>query len=352
MKTFILVIILLILTNFGFPGIVSSLPEVLKPDNITVYENELYVVEGAEISVYSLENLKLIRKFGKKGEGPGELQVYPNFFYNKVSVFPDYIFAVGALKVIFFSKDGEVIKEKKKPLLLMQVVPVGDNFVVKRVRPDNKLLYNCISIYNSQMQEIKELHCQKFVQQGQPPAAKVDMIMDLLDFKVYDDKIFIEKSTNGFLLEVFDLKGNKLYQIEKDYEKIKVTDIHKKETIERFKQDPRIKAASNQLGGWAETKKLFTMKFADYFPAIQSLEISNQKLYVQTSKVKENKSEYMIMDLKGKVIKKVYLPWFENTPMMSKILGAKLHTIYNDKLYYLMENEEEEEWELYVEEIK
>jgi hypothetical protein len=37
---------------------------------------------------------------------------------------------------------------------------------------------------------------------------------------------------------------------------------------------------------------------------------------------------------------------------MSKILGAKLHTIYDDKLYYLMENEDEEEWELYVEEIK
>ncbi|UCH96610.1 MAG: hypothetical protein JSV88_07105 [Candidatus Aminicenantes bacterium] len=354
MKTFILVIVFLILASLGFPEIVGPLPEIMKPDNIAVYENELAVVEGAEISLYSLKDLKLKRKFGQKGEGPGELQVYTNVFYNKVSVFPDYIFVVGYTKFIFFSREGKFMKERKKHFLVVQAVPTGENFVVKRVRidNDNKTMLNCISLYNSQMQEVKELYCQKFVQQGQAPAAKLDMIMDLLNFKVYDDKVFIEKSPKGFVIEVFDLKGNRLYQIEKDYEKIKVTEAHKKETIERFKEDPRIRVGINQVGSWNELKKFFTMTFADFFPAMQSLDISNQKIYVQTSKVVDNKSEYVIMDLKGKVIKRVYLPWFENTPMMSKILGAKLHTIYDDKLYYLLENENEEEWELHVEEIK
>jgi hypothetical protein len=68
--------------------------------------------------------------------------------------------------------------------------------------------------------------------------------------------------------------------------------------------------------------------------------------------LKENKSEYVVMDLKGNIIKRVYLPRVENVPYMSKIIGSKLHTIYNDKLYYLQENEEEEKWELHVEEIK
>lgn len=32
--------------------------------------------------------------------------------------------------------------------------------------------------------------------------------------------------------------------------------------------------------------------------------------------------------------------------------GSKLHTIHDDKLYYLKENEEEEEWALHIEAIK
>jgi hypothetical protein len=62
--------------------------------------------------------------------------------------------------------------------------------------------------------------------------------------------------------------------------------------------------------------------------------------------------EYVVMDLKGNIIKRIYLPRVDNVPFMSKIIGAKLHTIYNDKFYYLLENEDEKKWELYVEEIK
>lgn len=171
-------------------------------------------------------------------------------------------------------------------------------------------------------------------------------------YSVCDDKIFIDRSPDGFVIDVFDSQGNKLYEIEKDYEKLKVTPDHKKEIINRFKEDPNIKSASQQVGGWEETQKLFTMNFPPIYPAIQELVITGKKIYIQTFKLKENKSEYVVMDLKGNIINRVYLPRFENTPMMSKILGAKLHTIYNDKLYYLMENEDEEEWELHMEEIK
>jgi hypothetical protein len=356
MKTFRLFVTLLLLTSFGFPAKVGSLPKILNPSNIAVYENELYVVEGAEISIYSLKDLNLIRKFGREGEGPGELKIIP-VFYNSVSVFHDYILVVGFDKVVFFSKEGKLIKEKKKSYEITKAVPIGENFVVNRNRTsaDSKILYNCISLYNSEMEEIKEIYRQKHIQQGQPPdtKARLDMVMDLLYFKVYQDKIFIEESPNGFLIEVFDLHGNKLYQIKKEYEKIKVTDADKDEILERFKEDPLIKISSKQAGGWDGFKQIYIFNYADTFPAIQDLELSNEKLYVQTFKVDKakNKLEYVIMDLKGKVIKKVSLPRFENTPIMSKVLGSKLHTIYNDKLYYVLENEKEE-WELYMEEIK
>jgi hypothetical protein len=169
---------------------------------------------------------------------------------------------------------------------------------------------------------------------------------------VYDNKIFIEESPKGFLIEVFDSKGNKLYQVEKDYEKIKVTGKDREETINRFKEDPVIKVQITQFGGWNEFRKQFSMNFPETFPAIQDIGISNDKIYVQTFKKVNGKDEYVVMDLKGKIIKKTYAPTFEGTPMMARILGAKAHTIANGKLYYLKDNIDEEEWDLYIEDIE
>lgn len=353
MMKYKLFVLLLLSASFVFPAKVGPLPEVMRPDNITVDGNEIYVVEGAEISVYSLKNLSFIRKFGKKGEGPGELQVIPNIYYNRVVVTPGYILAESFNKVIFFSKEGKSIKEKRKIGQITKTVPIGENFVVKKfIIDENTITYSVIALYNPEMEMIKELYRQEFVQQRTSGGVKLNMVMDFIDFKVYDDKIFIEESVQGFIIEVFDGKGEKLYRIEKEYEKLKVTGEHKEKIILRFKTDPSIKEQGKALGGWNELKKLFTMKFSGTFPAIRSLEVSGGKLYVQTFKVVENKDEYVIMDLKGKIIKRVYVDAFENVPLTGELLGAKLHTLQKGKLYYLVENEDEEEWELMVEDIK
>ena len=352
MKLIVLIAVLLTLTSVVFSELAGSLPEVMKPGNITVYEDELFVVEGAEISIYSLKDLKLKKKFGKKGEGPGELMVTRGFF-NKVSVFPDYIFVLGFNKVMFFSRKGEYIKEIKKSMYIFLAEPIGENFVVRSYKQgDDKLLYNAIAICNQKFEEIKELYRQKDLQQGAPPNAQLDIVPDLIYYDVYDDKIFIDRSPDGFIIDVFDSQGKKLSQVEKDYEKIKVTNDHEQEIINRFKEDPNVKSSIQRRGGWAELKKILNINFPDFFPAVQELEITGKKIYIRTFKLKENKSEYVVMDLKGNIIKRVYLPQVENVPYMSRIIGAKLHTIYNDKFYWLIESEDEEKWELHVEEIK
>jgi hypothetical protein len=325
----------------------------MKPDNITVYGSELYVVAGAEISVYSLNDLGLIRKFGKKGDGTGELQVIPNIYYNRVVVTPTTILVESFNKVIFFSKEGKPVKEKEKIEQIAQTVPVGENFAVEKFAPGaDGAIYSVIALYNPDMEQVKELYRQKFVQQGTPGAVKLDMVMDFVDFKVYEDKIFIEESAGGFVIEVFDGKGEKSYRIEHEYEKINVTAEHKEAIIRRFKNDPSIVEQGKVFGGWEGIKKLFTMKFPGTFPAIRGLEVSGGKLYARTFKVVENKDEYVIMDLKGKIIKRVYVPAFENVSITGELLGAKLHTLQNDRLYYLVGNEAGEAWDLYVEETR
>jgi hypothetical protein len=343
-----------VVTSFAFSAQIKALPEVMRPDNIAVDGNELYVVEGAVITVYSLKDSSTIRKFGKIGEGPGELKVLPGNYYNKIVVFPDHIQVESIDKLACFTKKGEFLKEKRKKVLnVRQTEPVGKNFVVKkRITGEDGLQYTAVLLCNSEVEVIKELYRQRYIQQGEAPPIKMDMIMDFVNFKVCDDKIFIEKSPKGFVIDVLDGNGKKLYEINKKYEIMNVTDAHEKEFIERFKEDPMVKQGIKSVGDWAKFKNMIRMVFPDTFPAIQGLELSDKKLYIQTFKVKDNRSEYVIMDLKGNIIKKVYLPRFDNTPVMAKMLDAKLHAIHNGKLYYLIENLDEEVWELHIEEIK
>jgi hypothetical protein len=351
MKTVTLSLILFLLAaGTGFPARIGTLPQVLKPVGAAVDEDSLYVVEGATVSVYSLKDLRFVRKFGREGEGPGELKNTP-FYVNKLVVLPGNIMLEGLDKIIFFSKQGKLEKEiKKKSLLIVQTLPIKNNFVVCRHRreKDPDVAYNCITLHNQDMEEIKDLYCMKHFDQGRPPSSEMDMLMDIPGFKVYDDKIFIEESPKGFVIEVFDSQGSKLSQIDKSYEKIKLSDSHKNEILDRFKSDPLIKRG----GGWEQFKKTTKMIFPDTFPAIKNFEIANGRLYIQTYKMVEGKAEYVVTDLKGKLIKKAYLPRFQPPSLLADALGIKLHAIQKDKLYYLKENEENEIWELHVEEIK
>jgi hypothetical protein len=252
---------------------------------------------------------------------------------------------------MYFSKDGKLIKEiKKKSPAHFKTLPVGKNFVVNKLHLDTekKISYITICLFDSEMNEIKELYRQEHPQQGFAPPVQIDLTLDFPLFEVVDDKIFIEESSQGFVIEVFDSKGDKLYKIDTRYEKIMIPDDRKEEMSKRFWEDPSIKAQ----GGKEQLKNLIRLLFPRTFPPIKGIDIADRKLYIQTHKRKDNKEEYVVMDLKGKILKRVYLHRFENVTLLGEIFGTKLHTVYNNKLYYLLENEDEEEWELHVEEIK
>lgn len=70
----ILLILILLLVRAVFPVNRGIVPGVLKPEMIRVLDDELFVVEGAAVWIYSLKDLKLKRKIGRQGEGPGELK--------------------------------------------------------------------------------------------------------------------------------------------------------------------------------------------------------------------------------------------------------------------------------------
>jgi len=353
MKKIFLILLLMFLTFFLFPRRVGTLPEVMKPDNINIHQDDLFVAEGSSIYIYSLKNLKLRLKFGRKGEGPGEILSVPNY-PTRVHGFPDYILVEGINKIIFFSREGKFLKEIRKPAGTTQLVPIGKNFIAKRIVPseDNRTVFGAIFLYDSNLKQLKSLYRQKWVQQGAPPTIKLDVVADFVHFRICDNKIFIEESPQGFIIAVFDENGNKLYQIKNSFEPLKVSVEHKEKLINNLKEDPWVKPQIRALGGWEEVKKIIQFRFPDHFPPIQNLDISDNKLLILTYRENQNKQEYIIMDLMGNVEKKVFIPRRIDTPLMARLMGVKLYAIQNQQLFYVKENEEDEEWELHVETIR
>jgi hypothetical protein len=356
----LVILSLLFLASFVLAANLGTLEEVLVPEMIQVSGDELYVLEGATIYVYSLKDLKLLRKFGQKGEGPGELKTMAAF-PNNFTVYHDYVFVQGFDKVIFFSKQGNVIKEQRFSHKL-KVLPVKEKFVVNTFpfKGQDGKTYGAIKLFDSKMNEIKELYRQEFPVQIHKAANEIPMIADALTFRVYDDKIFIEESPKGFLIEVFDYEGKKLYQIEKKYQKSPVTEEYKTLAFNHLKEDFLHKKVNLFVpfhineGGWNEFKKWAILIYPDFLPPIRDLFIDNNKIYIQTFKRQANKQEFILMDIKGKTLKTLHLPVVKNSTFAAEMsgLGLKFCAIDKDRFVYLVENEEEEEWEVHMETIK
>lgn len=352
-----MIVFFLLVLMVGFSLVFADGPHILKdlkkPDMLRVDKDELYVIQGTTILVYSLKDFSLIRKFGKAGSGRGELSrvvEWPNL----IRVYKDHILVETSDKLVYFTKEGKPIKEKRRPRHSALFIPVGNHFVGKIYLHDKSanIQYMRVVICDSQLYEIKEIHRQKWFQQYRPKGFQIQLFSDYLNFEVYENKIFIEESPEGLYIDVYDSEGNKLYQVKKPYEKIKVTEADKENATAELREDEKAYLMIRQLGSWEKVLEVMDILFPVFKPPIRNIEINNNKLYVQTFKQQENKDEFVVMDLKGNILKTVFLPLGNRPGVEDKIRGVKYYTIANDQLYYLKENKEKKVWELYIEAVK
>jgi len=355
MKILFSIFLILVSAAFALPvENLGVLDGVLNPSVIDIQGDRLFVMDTDQVRIYSMKDLSLIKSFGKRGEGPGEYKIHPDIPLS-LKAFDDFLIVESIDKLSYFSKDGKYLKEKRKPPMLLRVSQIGKNFIGRRlVQPqDGSLSTSALKICDHDFKEISELHRQKYLRQGTYPNFRWVMGREILFYQVADNKIFVEKSNKGFLIDVYDFKGNKLYEIKKKYKKIPITSNDKKNMIRDMEMEPETQALLKKYGfKWNEFSRNFKYEFPSYRPPIKSMEIDNNKIYVSTFRTEGDKFEYIVMDLKGNVLKTAFIKPPAKEWLMALLLGIKLETIHNDKIYYIQENEDEEEWELFVKEIK
>jgi hypothetical protein len=66
--------VLTVLVGTVFAGKLATLTGIMKPDSIYIDNRQIYIMENPTFFIYSLEDFRLKKKFGKPGEGPREFK--------------------------------------------------------------------------------------------------------------------------------------------------------------------------------------------------------------------------------------------------------------------------------------
>lgn len=334
MKIIRLIISTLLFATLTYAAKVVPLPDLLKPELIRLDEDQMYITEGANIYIYSLKDFHLVKKFGKAGEGPQEFMAVAGVVGTMwIEIQPDHIFIHTMGKISIFSKQGTFIKEKKINLTYTAAMhPIGNRFVGTGFPTEQGVRYWTTNIYDANLKIIKEIYR---YERGFYPDRDINLLsIKMPEFCVYDQKIFVADTEKTGTIYVFDADGKQLYSINPEYEEVEITPEAEKRL--------RANASAGRRRNFYEVYKP-KIKFPGYFPAMRFMNAADGKLYIMTYKTKEDKTQFLILTVKGRFLKKVFLP----------VKDMEIHhfcpyTIKDNKLYHLHDNESTEEWELHI----
>ena len=337
MKRFHLLFVLFIFTSFVFSGKVVTLPDISKPDFIIVDSDQLFITEGASVYIYSLKDFSLEKKFGNQGEGPQEfkLTAYGGTGLG-IDIQPDAILVSSVGKLSIFTREGKFKKEMKAPFHFFRnmFLGMGNRFVGTGSTKDQQKNYITADIYDEELNKVKEVcRWETLFTLGKGTRVFDETII----FQVSDNKI-IATSGRDFTLNVFDNNGTKLYSIHQEYEKTEISEDLKKEVVNYFKTSPATRNVYNFIQ---------PITFPEYLPAIRSFLVKDKNIFVTTYKKKDQKTELFIFELKGSLLKKTFIPIVAQSPIFDYPFNIK-----DGKLYQLLENDDTENWDLHIFEIK
>jgi len=311
---------------------IAVLEEIMKPNMFDVGDESIVITEKASIYIYSLKDFHLIKKFGKEGAGPREFQIAPIGPPMVALPYKGKIYVSSQSKVSVFTNRGEFIRESR--VLPFQVYrPFGDKFLFTATGTDEKdRAVLSVNLANENFEKQKELYLSDMTT---GPAMKLDYPMTTFNFVPYKDRIYLAAGKEGFAIDVYDGNGTKLYRVKKEYERLPVPDEYKKKTKEWFQTNP----AYRQYWEFFKDR----ISFKTQYPAIQRMLVTDDRIFVLTYKQKDGKTECIVMNLKGEEEKRVFVP-------MEWLMGMDFYPrsdIYKGNWYTLIENVDEETWELH-----
>ncbi len=332
---FRVIVICIIAIKLVFPANVLnrsfSIPDLMKPGQIQVIDNRLFVTEKGSVLVIDLKNGELIRKFGKRGEGPGE-------FAGVIKIHPveNKIMVSSTGKISIFTLKGILIREVKidgNSGISGNFQPFGSGFVGMGTDVDKRSGFRTISIYNKNLDKLREIYRSNIGSRFDSSAGDKNFFKKSFSFRVIGTNIYVS-GDEGFIVKVFNKFGDNLFTINRKYKKLPFTSGDRKNFLSYLKSN----SPDYVYAGMAKR-----LVFPEYYPSIFFLYSDGTILYIFTWKKSNKGIEAFLYDSKGKFISQKVIPIkFANPVIFSPF------TINKGILYQLHEDEDEEIWKMYI----
>ena len=271
----VLFVLSIILIQYNLLPVKSYiLKDLGRPVSISIDDHQLYIIENHKVHIFSLNEFKLLKQFGKKGQGPGEFQTLPHVHITLDSSTDKLI--IGSIrKVSYFSKKGEFINEAKGKNQALRLVYMDEKngkprFLGWSQRVYNKFNYNTIVVFDEHLNRIKQIYKEKDPFKGRGKG--YDLLTKTFAFVSHKNKIIIP-GKDGNTIDILNMKFELVKTVNIVFDPLSVSDKFKKNMIHFLKTSP-------------ETKNVFQMispvRFPKYFPNVNQFFADNGKIYVMT----------------------------------------------------------------------
>lgn len=340
MKKILIILLILIISLMSMDGKgilqVKILEDIQIPDTIAVGDDYIYITQKCTVFIYSQKDLSLVRRFGKQGEGPEEFKVisYSGTGLN-IDLQPGRLLISSIGKLSLFSPGGRFLKSFRTRANVFgnEFHGLGEGFIGNGSVYLKDKNYQTVNIYDSDMQLVKEV-CRW--ENPYRPGRGTAMYTTPYIFTTAGGKIYASKGRD-FDINIFDSTGRFEKTIHHDIPKHIISSSHKEEIIRYFKTSPSTKDIFQYM---------LPISFPKEFPVIYNFFIRDSSIYVFTYLRKNGARECFRLDMDGKIGSTFFIPVQNMT-----VLNTFPFDIRNGKLYQLVENEGDENWELQISEI-
>lgn len=202
----------------------------------------IYVVEWYQDSQFYIYKFNprggFLKKFGRKGQGPGELQSVSALMVKKDGHIQ--VSDRDAGKLVEFDADGDLVSETKVHHVVREVIPLQNgNYLGRRSRKDDserRGMYLCL--FDPEFNELKQLD---FVDMSDmaPGKKNAGTILSFL-WRAWGDRIYVGNEQRGYEILVYDIEGKPLQKIRKDYRPVPYPDEFRKQTEELALRQPAL----------------------------------------------------------------------------------------------------------------
>ncbi len=182
---------------------------------------------------------RFLRKFGRRGQGPGELQNAAMIGVDsRDEIWADDVYAH---KILYFGADGSFRREVRYPTGWRAVTPLENGGFLAMgsyMEESPRGIGTHLRLYDSAFREVKLLDF--FDTTPFSPGKRSTGLIILFTWKVRNGRIYVGNEQRGYEIWVYDLTGRLLRRIRKEHARVPYPREYRKQTEEMAKRRPEL----------------------------------------------------------------------------------------------------------------